>query len=268
MTVAAATAKAGPYTGNDSASSFAFSFKVFADSDIRVVETVISTGVETDLVLNTNYIVTRNVDQDNNPGGSITYKVGGVTTALPSTKKLTIVGDFDYAQPTDIPNGGAFFANVIETALDRVTMLIKQLKERVDNALTLPVSVSGVSAELPAPESTAIIGWNEDANALRNYSSAELAGSIATVDWRTDIFDGDDATLEFPLAKAPGVASNCDVAISGVVQTADVDYTVVGTTITFTTAPPAGTGNVVVRYGSSLASTIGGYVFSGDVLFI
>jgi hypothetical protein len=142
MTVAAAAAKAGPYTGNDSASAFAFSFKVFADADIRVVETVIATEVETDLVLNTNYTVSRNVDQDNNPGGTITYKVGGVTTALPSTKKITIVGDFDYEQPTDIPNGGAFFANVIENALDRVTMLVKQQQEKLDRAAVVPVSSS------------------------------------------------------------------------------------------------------------------------------
>lgn len=140
MTVAAGAAKAGPYTGNDVTSAFAFSFKVFADADIRVVETLISTSVETDLVLNTNYTVSRNVDQDNNPGGTVTYKVGGVTTALPSTKKLTIVGDFDYYQPTDIPNGGAFFATVVETAFDRVTMLVKQLKEKMDRAVTVDVS--------------------------------------------------------------------------------------------------------------------------------
>ena len=142
MTVSADAAKAGPYTGNGSASSFAFDFKVFADTDIRVVETLISTAVETDLVLNTHYTVARNVDQDNNPGGSITYKVGGVTTALPATKKLTIVGDFSYEQPTDIPNGGAFFAQIIENALDRATMLVKQLKERLDRAAVVPVSSS------------------------------------------------------------------------------------------------------------------------------
>lgn len=142
MTVSADAAKAGPYTGNGSASSFAFDFKVFADTDIRVVETLISTAVETDLVLNTHYTVTRNVDQDNNPGGSITYKVGGVTAALPATKKLTIVGNFTYEQPTDIPNGGAFFAQIVENALDRVTLLAKQLKERLDRAATVPVSSS------------------------------------------------------------------------------------------------------------------------------
>lgn len=140
MTVSAGAAKAGPYTGNDSASAFTFSFKVFADTDIRVVSTVIATSVETDLVLNTNYTVARNADQDTSPGGTVTYKVGGVTTAYPSTHKLTIVGNFSYEQPTDIPNGGAFFASVVETALDRLTLLIKQIKETVDRAVTVDAS--------------------------------------------------------------------------------------------------------------------------------
>lgn len=254
MTVAAAAAKAGPYTGNDSASSFAFSFKVFADADIHVVKTVIASGAESDLVLNTDYTVTRNVDQDTNPGGSVVYKVGGVTTALPSTLKLTIVGDFDYAQPTDIPNGGSFFASVIETAFDRVTMLIKQLKERVDNALTLPVSVSGVSAELPTPEAMAVIGWNTDGDALVNYDAASLAGAVAAVDWIVDTFDGDGVETAFVLARDPGVAANCDISISGVTQVPGVDFTVSGTSLTFTTAPASGTDNICVRYGSALPS--------------
>lgn len=173
MTVAAAVAKAGPYPGNDSASAFSFDFKVFADTDIRVVALTIATGVESDLVLNTDYTVNRNVDQDNNPGGEITYKVGGVTTAYPSTKKITIVGDFTFSQPTDIPNGGRFFAQIVENALDRCTSLIKQMKERLDSALTLPVSVdTGVSAELPFPQGSALIGWNVLGTALQNFAGA------------------------------------------------------------------------------------------------
>lgn len=182
MTVAAAAAKAGPYTGNDVTSSFAFSFKVFADADIRVVETLISTSVETDLVLNTNYTVARNVDQDASPGGTITYKVGGVTTALPSTKKLTIVGDFDYEQPTDIPNGGPFLASVIETAFDRVTMLIKQVKERVDRAVTVDVSSDtdpdALIASLEASEAAAAASAVAAASSAAAAEAAIPSGSL------------------------------------------------------------------------------------------
>lgn len=176
MTVAAAAAKAGPYTGNDSASAFDFAFKVFADTDIRVVSTVIATGVESDLVLNTGYTVTRNVDQDNDPGGTVTYKVGGVTTAYPSTHKLTIVGDFVYEQPTDIPNGGAFFATVIENALDRLTLLIKQAQEKLERALLVDVS----SSLTPATLLSAL--WQAASDAA-TYAGQAAASAVTASDW-------------------------------------------------------------------------------------
>lgn len=194
MTVSTGEAKAGPYTGNDSASSFAFSFKVFADTDILVVETLISTGIETDLVLNTNYTVSRNADQDNNPGGTITYKVGGITTALPSTKKLTIVGNFDYEQPTDIPAGGAFFASVLETAFDRVTLLIKQLKERVDRAVVVGVS-STTNPEnlLDAIDASVAAAAVSETNAAASETLAEewatkTTGQVATTDYSSKAY--------------------------------------------------------------------------------
>lgn len=187
MTVSATPAKAGPFTGNDSASAFAFSFKVFAASDIRVVETLIATEVETDLVLNTNYTVVLNNDQDNNPGGTITYKVGGVTTALPSTKKLTIVGDFKYEQPSDLPDGGAYRASVVENALDRNTMLIKQTQEEVARAVKVPVSSSTdpnaliaslLQAESDATAAAAAAAISES-NAATSESNAAASASAA-----------------------------------------------------------------------------------------
>jgi hypothetical protein len=188
MTVAAAAAKAGPYTGNDVTSSFAFAFKVFADSDILVVETLISTSVETDLVLNTNYTVSRNVDQDNDPGGTITYKVGGVTTALPSTKKLTIVGNFTYEQPSDIPNGGAFQASVIELALDRTQLHIKQLAEQMARAVKVPVSsttdpddlVASVTASEAAAVASAAAAAVSETNAGTSETNAAASAAAAS----------------------------------------------------------------------------------------
>jgi hypothetical protein len=178
MTVSTGDAKAGPYTGNDSASAFAFAFKVFADTDIRVVSTVIATNVESDLVLNTNYTVARNADQDSSPGGTVTYKVGGVTTALPSTHKLTIVGDFTYEQPTDIPNGGAFFASVVEASLDRLTLLVKQVKEKLDRAVVTDVS-SATDPSLLLGEITASVAAAGAAEITASVAAAGAAESAA-----------------------------------------------------------------------------------------
>lgn len=209
MTVAAGVAKAGPYTGNDAASSFAFAFKVFGDSDLRVVGTDIATGVESDFILNTDYTVARNADQDTSPGGSVTYKVGGVTTALPSTLKLTIVGDFEYEQPTDIPTGGAFFASVVETALDRLTLLIKQLKELSTRTVVAGVS-STATLELPAPTASNLLGWNAAGDALVNYTAME--GAIQVSGFAETLLDDTSAAEARTTLGAVGLTGNEPVA--------------------------------------------------------
>jgi hypothetical protein len=281
MTTPATEAKAGPYDGNDSASVFAFDFPVYADSDIRVIETLISTEAETDLVLNgaNGYTVVRNIDQDNNPGGEITYKQASVTTALPSTKKLTIVPDFAFEQPTDIPNGGSFFASIIERAFDRVTMLVKQLKEQVDRSVKVPVSSDidpddlvaglvaasdaavaaydafddrylGAKASDPATDNDGgallegAIYWNTTTKAMRAFDGTQWR-ELLTAAFQVSVFSGDDVETEFALPTSPISKNNVDVYISGVYQQKST-YSVLGTTLTFVTAPPAGTDNVEI----------------------
>ena len=73
MTISTESIKAGPFAGNASTTTFAFSFKVFSatGSDLSVVFTN-SSGVESTKTITTDYSVSLNSDQDNNPGGSIT----------------------------------------------------------------------------------------------------------------------------------------------------------------------------------------------------
>lgn len=161
--------KAGPYTGNGVATVFAFDFKTFAKADLQVVTALLSTGVETELVLDSDYSVTLNGDQNANPGGSITYPISG--SPLAATHSLTIVGDASFTQPTDINNSGGFLPEVVENALDRVTILVKQLKSSVGRALQLAVSTpDGVDVTLPVPEASTMIGWAPDGVSLRNYA--------------------------------------------------------------------------------------------------
>ena len=249
MTVPATARRAGPYSGNGSTTSFSFSFKTFAAGDLEVTKTS-ATGIESVLVLNSDYSVTLNGDQDASPGGSITYPISG--SALASGEKLTIVGDLAYEQTTDLLGGGAFNARVIEDTFDRTVVQIQQLEERTDRTLVLPVSASGVSSTLPTPASDKIIGWNSTATGFVNRDITDLATAVSYANWRTDTFNGNGSTTQFTLAADPGNVNNLDIAIGGVVQTASTDYTVSGTTLTFTSAPPSGTANVVVRYGQAL----------------
>ena len=85
MSVTNTPRKAGPYTGNNTDVQYTFGFKVFADADLVVTRAVIATGAESTLVLTTDYSVTRNADQDVDPGGYIT-----LTAALADTYTLTL----------------------------------------------------------------------------------------------------------------------------------------------------------------------------------
>lgn len=67
-----------------------------------------------------------------------------------------------------------------------------------------------------------------------------------------DRFNGDGSTTGFTLSSDPGSENNTFVMVSGVYQQKDT-YSVSGTTLTFSTAPPTGTSNIEVVSGSLLS---------------
>jgi hypothetical protein len=63
----------------------------------------------------------------------------------------------------------------------------------------------------------------------------------------TDTFSGNGSTTAFTMTVAPANTSSIIVAITGVLQDPST-YSVSGTTLTFSAAPPSGTSNISVRY--------------------
>ena len=63
----------------------------------------------------------------------------------------------------------------------------------------------------------------------------------------TDQFSGNGSTTVFTMSVAPANTASVLVAVSGVLQDPST-YSVSGTTLTFSTAPPSGTGNISARY--------------------
>jgi hypothetical protein len=68
-----------------------------------------------------------------------------------------------------------------------------------------------------------------------------------TVAFLVDTFSGDGSDTTFTLSQAPANTSSILVAVSGVVQDPST-YSVSGTTLTFSGAPPSGTSNISVRF--------------------
>lgn len=63
----------------------------------------------------------------------------------------------------------------------------------------------------------------------------------------TDQFSGNGSTTAFTMSVAPANTASVLVAVSGVLQD-PTTYSVSGTTLTFSAAPPSGSGNISARY--------------------
>ena len=129
----------------------------------------------------------------------------------------------------------------------------------------------------------AIVKWTSDGNAVsvvrsstntingatsynlgNQYSSATFVADLETGQWfavasglgvsnvAVDAFSGNNSTVAFTLSGDPGSENNTQVFVSGVYQEKDT-YSVSGTTLTFSTAPPTGTSNIEVVWTAPLA---------------
>jgi len=181
MTINSTTRKAGPFIGTGTVSAFPFGFKVFQASDLFVVRLNVSAAVEQTLVLNSDYSVTLNPDQNSNPGGVVTLLTG----ALASGYTLTLTSDVPDTQPTDLTNQGGFYPEVINDALDRATIQIQQMQTDLDRSFKVAIS-SSVDASLPPAIPGSVLGWNATGDELINIAAstgtslADLAASTGS----------------------------------------------------------------------------------------
>ena len=196
MTVADITRKAGPYTGNGSATEFAFPFKVFQASDLVVART--STDGEVTLTLNTDYTVTLNSDQDNNPGGKVT-----LTSALADGLVLAIISAVDFSQLAIFTNKGGFYPETLNECYDKLTILCQQLKEGLSRAVTVDATDTMTPAELKqklleAADSAYKVakGYAEQAGQSAEEAAASAEKATAGVDAARAEGDAQSARLE------------------------------------------------------------------------
>jgi hypothetical protein len=72
----------------------------------------------------------------------------------------------------------------------------------------------------------------------------------------TDYFNGTGSQTSFTLSRPVGSVNDIQAVVNNVVQVPNDAYNVSGTSIVFTSAPSAGTGNVYVRYLSTTTQSI------------
>jgi hypothetical protein len=175
VTIPASSRVAGPYACNGSVVDFDFSFKVFDTDDVRVIHAD-ADGVEETLSLSSGYTVALNADQDNDPGGTVTTSL-----AYATGHKIALDGATTYEQPTDIQNRSGFFPNVIESALDRIVILVQQVVRLFDRALKVPASDDpSISTEFPSASTRAnqLLGFDSNGAPIAATTITSVVASI------------------------------------------------------------------------------------------
>src|SRR6476646_1788667 len=178
MTISTSTRTAGPFTGDGVTTVFPFAYKVFSRADVLVVVKNVATGVQSTKVLDADYTVTLNPDQNAAPGGIITI---AATLAVGYT--MVASSNIAYTQAVDLTNSGGFYPRVINDGFDRVVVMIQQLLTTVSRSLHFPLSETGATSELPAAASRAnnLLGFDASGNVVTVAPSAQSATALQTL---------------------------------------------------------------------------------------
>jgi len=249
MTISSQTRQAGPFTGNGVTTAFPFAFKVFAAANLQVVRTTPS-GVDSTLTLTTDYTVSLNPDQDTNPGGTVT-----LPSALTSNWRLTITSGIDNLQPVELTNAGGFYPSVLNTALDRLTILVQQVSNQLGRALKIPISdgaEGAISTELPPADTRAsrLLGFDGDGN-LTTYT--DISVSVVNVERTLATATAGQTLVNLSFTYTPGVNA-LSVYLNGAHLVRGTDYTETSSTsITLTIG--AQLGDVIEVVGGQQAPT-------------
>lgn len=165
MTVAATPAKAGPYVCDGVQTDFPFAFRALEASHIAVYigDEQVTTGFTVELA---------------ETGGTVRF-----TIAPGSGKSLAILRATPFDQQTDIQDNQAFLPEIVETALDKLTMLVQQLKEELSRCVKIAVASGekpeSVIAMILGAKDMALDSASTAASAAAACSSAQL--TIATI---------------------------------------------------------------------------------------
>lgn len=197
MTVLTSSNIAGPYAGNDSNTTFDFSFKVFSSADLQVVLTD-ADDTETTLTLSTDYSVTIAAD---NLSGTVTYPLSG--DPLPATSTLSIIRVVDYTQGAAFQNQGGFYPKTHENSFDKATMQIQQLKEQIDRSPHFS-RASGKLNQVLVPAPGHYLSYDADGNL------ASASGTGADSSLRSDLASNDGASL---VGYAPDITGAVAVSV-------------------------------------------------------
>lgn len=174
------------YAGNGVATEFAFPFSITSLNDVKVM--IVNTdGTET--ILANDYTVDDVNSKVTYPG----YPAGEEPPLedrppiLADGQRIVIYRELDITQLTSLLNQYPFKA--IEVMTDKTTILLQQINDAQERALTLGVATgTNVSPALPTPSPLKSFRWNADGTKLE--LTADPATVLASVQGYTELAEG------------------------------------------------------------------------------
>lgn len=168
MTLSTTTTRV-TYAGNGSTTSFAFAFKVWSSSDLLVYLRDNTTLVDTLQTLTTNYTVSGTL-----PGtGSVVMLV-----APTASQTLIIVRDNSKTQTLDLIASGAFSADNIEEAFDKLVGMIQSVDAKFGVAGAQTIDFASVATGAISAGSTITVTGAR----IGDLVVVNAAGDIETTD--------------------------------------------------------------------------------------
>jgi hypothetical protein len=198
MTVSSTTVK-NSYSGNGSTTQFAYTFKIFADTDLQVIIRS-STGTETTKTLTTHYTVSGAGDAS---GGNVTFTSGNT----PATGETVVIRrGVPQTQAIDYIANDPFPAESHEEGLDRATMTIQQMQEELDRSFKVSRTNSITTPEFTedaATRASKTLGFDSTGNVLTTVADfLPAGGDSAMFQYSTTTADADPGAGKFRLNHA------------------------------------------------------------------
>lgn len=185
MTIASANNR-DDYTGNGTTANYAYTFRVYAKTDVKVYVVKTADGTENLLTVDTDYRV-NNIGEST---GTIDLLDAGQewidgSSFLDTGYTLAIIRDLDYTQPTEFRNQGTFYPATHEDAIDRSVMLSQQLAEEQERSVKFSkaTNLGSFNTELPSELATSGAGKLIVVNdAGDGFAAGPTAGNIAAAE--------------------------------------------------------------------------------------
>lgn len=177
MTVSTTTIK-NSYSGNGSTTAFAYTFKAFVSTELKVYIRTNATGAEslkTEGTGSTNYGVS---GVGAVGGGNVTFVTAPTAAQTVVIRRLSGLQQLTDYQPAD-----SFPAASHEDALDKLTNITQEMQEELDRSFKVSKTNSITTPEFvdnAATRAGKILGFSSDGNSLEATTGSVSSVSVST----------------------------------------------------------------------------------------